>query len=111
MLKSDSEFDSDLKLESKANQNLIKEMISIQNQIIVENQTNQLYFDIWIVMKQNRKTCQNINLDNCKVLDEVLWKNDKLWVSQSMIILLIRKAHDLSINDHSDMNWTLNLLR
>ncbi len=28
-----------------------------------------------------------------------------------MITQLIRKAHDLSINDHSDMNWTLNLLR
>ncbi len=28
-----------------------------------------------------------------------------------MITWLIRKAHDLSINDHSDMNWTLNLLR
>ncbi len=62
-------------------------------------------------MKQNRKTCQDIDLDNCKVLDEVLWKDDKLWVSQSMITLLIKKAHDLSINDHSDMNWTLNLLR
>ena len=41
LLRSDSEFnsesDSDLKLKSKANQNLIKEMISIQNQIIVEN--------------------------------------------------------------------------
>ena len=62
-------------------------------------------------MKQNRKTCQDINLDNCKILDEVLWKDDRLWISQSMIILLIRKAHDLSISDHSDMNWTLNLLR
>ena len=37
LLRSDSESDSDSKLESKANQNLIKEMISIQNQIIVEN--------------------------------------------------------------------------
>ncbi len=72
---------------------------------------NQLCFNIWIIMKQNRKTCQDINLDNCKILDEVLWKDDRLWVSQSMIILLIRKAHDLLINDHSDMNWTLNLLR
>ncbi len=72
---------------------------------------NQLYFDIWIIMKQNKKTCQDIDLDNCKILDEVLWKDDRLWISQSMIILLIRKAHDLSINDHSDMNWTLNLLR
>ncbi len=62
-------------------------------------------------MKQNRKTCQDIDLDNCKVLDEVLWKDDKLWVSQLIIILLIRKAYDLSINDHFDMNWTLNLLR
>jgi hypothetical protein len=49
--------------------------------------------------------------NNCQVLDEVLWKDDKLWISQSIIIWLIRKAYDLSINDHSDMNWMLNLLR
>ncbi len=72
---------------------------------------NQLCFDIWIIMKQNRKTCQDINLDNCKVLDEVLWKDDKLWVFQFMITWLIKKAYDLLINDHFDMNWTLNLLR
>ncbi len=82
---SDSKSDSDSKLESKANQNSIEEMISIQNQIIVENWMNQLCFDIWMIMKQNRRTCQDIDLDNCKVLDEVLWKNDKLWVFQSMI--------------------------
>ncbi len=104
LLRFDSEFDLDSKFKLKANQNLVEEMIFIQNQIIVENQMNQLCFDIWIVMKQNRRTCQDINLDNCKVLDEVLWKDDKLWVSQSMIIQLIRKAHDLLINDHSDMN-------
>ncbi len=40
LLRSDSESDSDSKLESKANQNSIEEMISIQNQIIVENWTN-----------------------------------------------------------------------
>jgi len=111
LLRSDSESDSDSKHESNVNENSIKEMISIQNQIIVENQINQLCFDIQIVMKQNRRTCQDIDLDNCKVLDEVLWKDDRLWVSQSMITWLIRKAHDLSINNHSDMNRTLNLLR
>ncbi len=86
-------------------------MISIQNQIIVENWMNQLCFDIQIVMKQNRKTCQDINLDNCKILNEVLWKDDRLWISQSMITLLMREVHDLSINDYSDMNRRLNLLR
>ncbi len=86
-------------------------MISIQNQIIVENQMNQLCFNIQIVMKQNRRTCQDIDLDNCKVLDEVLWKDDRLCVFQSMITWLIREAHDLSINNHFEMNWTLNLLR
>ncbi len=111
LLRFDSESDSDSKFKSKANQNSIEEMIFIQNQIIVENQMNQLCFDIWIVMKQNRRTCQDIDLNNCKVLNEVLWKDDRLWVSQSIIIQLIRKAYDLLINDHSDMNWTLNLLR
>ncbi len=104
LLRSDSEFDSDSKFESKANQNSIKEVVSIQNQIIAENRTNQLCFDIQIVMKQNRRTCQDIDLDNCKVLNEVLWKDDRLWVSQSMITWLIREAHDLSISEHSDMN-------
>ncbi len=65
-------FDSDSKLESKANQNSIEEVVSIQNQIIAENQMNQLCFDIQIIMKQNRRTCQDIDLDNCKVLNEVL---------------------------------------
>jgi len=104
-------FDSDSKQKSKANEDSIKEMISIQNRIIVENRTNQQCIDIQTIIKQNRKTCQDISLNNCRVLNEVLWKNDRLWVSQSMITQLIRKAHDLSINDHSDMNWTLNLLR
>jgi len=104
LLRSDLKSDSDSKLELKVNQNSIEEIISIQNQIIVENQMNQLCFNIQIIMKQNRKTCQDIDLNNCKVLDEVLWKDDRLWVSQSMITLLIRKAHDLLINDHSDMN-------
>ena len=52
-----------------------------------------------------------MSLNHCKVLNEVLWKNDRLWVSQSMITQLIRKAYDLSISDHSDMNQTLDLLR
>jgi len=38
--------DSDSKQESNANENSVEEMIFIQNQIIVENQMNQLCFDI-----------------------------------------------------------------
>ncbi len=103
--------DSESKQESKANEDLIEEVISIQNQIIVENRMNQLCINIRITMKQNRRTCQDIDLNNCRVLDEVLWKDDRLWILKSMIIQLIREAHDLSISDHSDMNRTLNLLR
>ena len=111
LFRSDSESDSDLKLELKANQNSIEEIVSIENQIIAENWMNQQCIDIQTVIEQNRRTCQDMSLDNCKVLNKVLWKNDRLWVSQSMITQLIRKAYDLLINEHSDMNWTLNLLR
>ncbi len=41
----------------------------------------------------------------------MLWKDNKLWVSQLEIIQLIRKAYDLLINDYSNMNWTLDLLK
>jgi len=107
LLKSDSE----LKQESKANEDSIEEVISIQNQIVVENQMNQLCINIQAVMKQNRRTCQDIDLNNCRVLEKVLWKDDRLWVSQSMITWLIREAHNFLISDHFDMNWTLDLLR
>ncbi len=65
-------FDSDSKQNSKANEDLIKEMISIQNQIIVENQMNQQCIDIQTVIEQNRRTCQDMSLNNCRVLNEVL---------------------------------------
>jgi len=55
LLKSDSESNSNLKLESKVNQNSIEEMISIQNQIIVENRMNQLCIDIRTAIKQKKK--------------------------------------------------------
>jgi len=64
--------DSELKQESKANKDSIEEVISIQNQIVVKNRTNQLCINIQAVMKQNRKTCQDIDLNNCRVLNEVL---------------------------------------
>ena len=78
-------FDSELKQESKINEDSNKEVIFIQNQIIVENWMNQLCIDIQAVVKQNRRICQDIDLNNCRVLDEVLWKDDRLWISQSMI--------------------------
>ena len=40
LLRSDSKSDSDLKHELNVNENSIEEIISIQNQIIVENQMN-----------------------------------------------------------------------
>ncbi len=70
--------DSDSKLELKVNQNSIEEMISIQNQIIVENWTNQQCINIQTIIEQNRRTYQDMSLDNCRVLNEVLWKNDRL---------------------------------
>ncbi len=65
-------FSSDLKQKSKVNENSIKEMIFIQNQIIVENRTNQQCINIRTVIEQNRRTCQDMSLDNCRVLNEVL---------------------------------------
>ncbi len=65
-------FDSDSKQNSKANEDLIKVMISIQNQIIVENQMNQQCIDIQTVIEQNKRTRQDMSLNNCRVLNEVL---------------------------------------
>jgi hypothetical protein len=62
---SDLESDSDLKFKSKDNQDSIKEAISIQNQIIASNYINQLYINIQTAIEQNRRTYQDIDLNNC----------------------------------------------
>ncbi len=78
MLRFNSEFDLDLKLKLKVNQNLIEEIVSIQNQIIAENWMNQQCINIQTVIEQNKRTYQDMSLDNCRVLNKVLWKNDRL---------------------------------
>ncbi len=65
-------FDSDLKQKSKVNKNSIEEMIFIQNRIIVENRMNQQCIDIRTIIEQKRRICQDISLNNCRVLNEVL---------------------------------------
>ncbi len=65
-------FDSDSKQKSKVNEDSIEEMIFIQNWIIVENQMNQQRINIQTIIEQNRRTYQDMSLDNCKVLNEVL---------------------------------------
>jgi len=78
LLRFNSEFDLDLKLKLKVNQNLIEEIVSIQNQIIAENWMNQQCINIQTVIEQNKRTYQDMSLDNCRVLNKVLWKNDRL---------------------------------
>ena len=65
-------FDSDSQQKSKANEDSIEEMIFIQNQIIVENQMNQQCINIQTVIEQNRRTYQDMSLNNCRVLNKVL---------------------------------------
>jgi len=68
MLLSESKFNLQLIEIKKLNQESVLNLtdeLTIQKQIIVENQTNQLCIIIQTVMKQNRKTCQDIDLNNC----------------------------------------------
>ncbi len=104
-------FGPDPEQEPEANEDSAEEVISIQDRIIAGNRTDQQCTDIRTVIEQNRRTCQDMGLDNCRVLNGVLWKNDRLWVPQSMVTQLIREAHDLPASGHPGMNRTLDLLR
>ena len=96
LLKSDSESDSDSEHELNVNENLIKEMISIQNQIIVENQMNQLCFNIQIIMKQNSRTCQDIDLD-CY---DSSYASSLMTMLMTMLMTILRAIVDRSSLEH-----------
>ena len=50
------------------------------------------------------------HLHECWVINSALFKNNLLWVSESLQTELLQKIHDQSLTDHSDINWTVDLI-
>ena len=74
------------------------------------NKINKLCNEYWEIIVNNAVKLHDRHLHECWVIDGALFKNNLLWVSESLQTELLQKIHNQSLTDHSDINWTVNLI-
>ncbi len=70
------------------------------------NKTNEFCNEYKQVISENKLKLHSIELRHCKIIDDVLFRKDLLWVSENMHTKLLKKIHDQSFIFHSN-NWRI----
>jgi len=75
------------------------------------NKTDELCNEYKQAISENKQKLHSIELKYCKIIDDVLFRKDLLWISENMHTKLLKKIHDQSFIFHSD-NWrTIDLVQ
>ena len=74
------------------------------------NKTDELCNEYREIIVNNTVKLHSKHLYECWVIDSALFKNNLLWVSESLQTELLQKIHDQSSTDYSDINWTVKLI-
>ncbi len=75
------------------------------------NKMNELCNEYKQAISENKLKLHSIELKHCKIIDDVLFRKDLLWVSENMHTKLLKKIHDQSFISHSDKRKTINLVQ
>ncbi len=89
----------------------IKSEVDLYQRVKDVNKTNELCNEYKQAISENKLKLHSIELKHCKMIDNVLFKKDLLWVSENMHTKLLKKMYDQSFIFHFD-NWrTINLVQ
>ncbi len=91
-----------LSVESKAN---------LYQWICMINQTDELCSEYKQAMNDNKLKFHITKLKNCKIINDVLFTKDLLWVSENMHTKLLQKVHDQSLIFHFDNKQIIDLVQ
>ncbi len=75
------------------------------------NQTDELCSEYKQAMNENKLKFHITKLKNCKIIDDVLFRKDLLWVSENMHTKLLQEVHDQSSISHLDNKRIINLVQ
>ncbi len=91
-----------LSVESKAN---------LYQRVCMINQTDELCSEYRQAMNENKLKFHITKLKNCKIIDDVLFRKDLLWVSENMHTKLLQEVHDQSSISYFDNKRIINLVQ
>ncbi len=74
------------------------------------NKINELCNEYKQAIRENKLKLHSIELKHCKIIDDVLFRKNLLWVSEKMHTELLKKIHDQSFIFHFNNQRTINLV-
>ncbi len=89
----------------------IKSEVDFYQWIKNVNKINELCNEYKQAISENKQKLHNTELKHCKIIDDVLFRKDLLWVSKNMHMKLLKKIHDQSFISHSDNQRIINLVQ
>ncbi len=86
---------------------------SIYRLILEANRINENCILLHEVVLKDEAQYEDIKLRNCRVQNEILYRDDLLWVffDEHLQMMLIRKVHDQSSIDHFEILRTMKIIR
>ncbi len=95
----------------KVNILAIESEVDLYQRVKDVNKTNELCNEYKQVISENKQKLHSTELRHCKIINNVLFRKDLLWVSENMHTKLLKKIHDQLFISHSD-NWrTIDLVQ
>ncbi len=86
---------------------------SIYKQILETNEIDENCTLLREAIARGEAQCENIKLKNCRVQNEILYKDSQLWISFNELLQmnLIREMHDQLLIDHLDIFQTMKIIK
>ncbi len=75
------------------------------------NKMNELCNEYKQAISENKLKLHSIELKHCKIINDVLFRKNLLWVSENMHTKLLQKIHDQSFISHLNNKRTVDLVQ
>ncbi len=75
------------------------------------NKTDELCNEYKQAISENKQKLHSTELKHCKIINDVLFRKNLLWISENMHTKLLKKIHDQSFISHSENRRTINLVQ
>ncbi len=85
--------------------------VNLYQKVQLVNQTDEFCSEYKQAMNENNLKFYIIKLKNCKIIDNVLFKKDLLWISENMHTKLLQEVHDQSSIFHFNNKWIIDLVQ
>ncbi len=89
----------------------IESEVDLYQRVKDVNKMNELCNEYRQAIRENKLKLHSIKLKHCKIVDDVLFRKDLLWISEKMHTKFLKKIHDQSFISHSDNQRTINLVQ